>query len=539
MAISVMIVDDEKDIREYLKQIIDWDSKDLSLVCEAEDSISAKELFSLHRPQIVFLDVCIPDFEGHTGLDLAREFCKIDRDTRIIIITGYADFDYAQQALAAGAIDLQLKPLQADRIAQSLDKALLYYQEKRHRLLSQSAIQNLISENLNILRKKKISSILTNSDVIIDGCIDEQLKLLSIDIINDNYTAVYVRVDDSITDNKNTNPQTDLLAITQMCEQVLLENGFKVCADFPEGNIVRFVVSWPSDNSNENLEVLLNKFACDIFQCLHLNIRVSIGNTITNLKYISTSAECAMKCLSCADFSTGEIVFNYKNYRDSLHMDVTSSVNMEPLALIERDLKLLRHKEVVSHINDWFKDDVANDTLQNFCVAYLSLITKLAQTHNIRLWNSEDLFLLIQHVNSSSKKQVKNAIITDTENLFYRIDKRMRDRSLQENDIVAMAKKYVQDNLTQQSLCFDDVCNHIGITKNYFGRLFQKEEGISFIYINKCRIELAKNILVQTNLRTYEVAEKSGFSNSNYFCVIFKSITGMTPLDYRRSTRFD
>lgn len=86
--------------------------------------------------------------------------------------------------------------------------------------------------------------------------------------------------------------------------------------------------------------------------------------------------------------------------------------------------------------------------------------------------------------------------------------------------------------------CDANVCDHIGITKIYFGRLFQKEEGISFgTYINQCRIEQAKSILEKTNMRVSEVAGAVGFSNTKYFSVVFKSTTGMTPLDCRRSKR--
>ena len=108
----------------------------------------------------------------------------------------------------------------------------------------------------------------------------------------------------------------------------------------------------------------------------------------------------------------------------------------------------------------------------------------------------------------------------------------------QKNHLVMMSKKYVKENLSNRNLGFDDVCNHIGITKIYFGRLFQKEEGISFgAYINLCRIEMAKDLLEKTNLRVSEVADEVGFNNTKYFSVVFKSTTGMTPLDYRRSCR--
>lgn len=415
MSLNVMIVDDEQDIHEYLKQVIDWDAMNLTLVCEADDSVAAREQFLLHRPQIVFMDVCIPSYEGETGLDLAREFCTNNPDTRVIVITGYADFNYAQQALSVGAVDLLLKPLQPVEVNRSLQKSIAFFEERKQRLLSQSALKHLISENADLLRTRKITQLLKNTEESTQEQIAEQLRLLSIDILGKQY--VVVRIILERTDSgENTDWKLIQTATQKMCEQVLLDNQYKVCTYFSEENSLSCIISWDAEEKQDQLEVLLNKFADDIALCFKLRLKIGIGTKINDLRQISSSANDAQKRLAL--------------------------------------------------------DDTAH--------------------HNT-----------------------------------------------QKNDLVLLAKRYVQDHLSDPVLGFDDVCNHIGITKIYFGRLFQKEEGISFgTYINQCRIELAKSILERTNLRVSEVADKVGFSNTKYFSVVFKSTTGMTPLDYRRSKRY-
>ena len=416
VALSVMIVDDERDIHEYLKQIIDWNGMNLNLVCEAENAVAAKELFSLHRPQIVFMDVCIPSFEGETGLDLARSFTALDRDTRVIIITGYADFRYAQEALSVGAVDLLLKPLQPVEVARSLEKALAYFEEKRKRLLSQTALKHLISENVDLLRARKIAQLLENTEDNSHEQIAEQLKLLSIDIIGDVYCVVTLLFDDVHNESGTDGGEQFRLVARKMCEQSLIENGYKVCAYFTDKNRLSCIVSWCGEDSSDHLEGQLNKLTDDILLCFNVNATIGMGTIISDLSQINVSAKSAQSNLSLEE--------------------------------------------------------------------------------------------------------------TDGNNA-------------QKNSLVLLAKKYVADNLSNSNLGFDEVCSHIGITKIYFGRLFQKEEGISFgTYINQCRIELAKSILEKTNLRVSEVADEVGFSNTKYFSVVFKSATGMTPLDYRRSKRF-
>lgn len=417
MSLNVMIVDDEQDIHAYLKQVIDWDGMGLHLVCEAEDAVTARELFALHHPQIVFMDVCIPSFDGGTGLDLAQEFCRIDQDTRVIVITGFADFSYAQQALAVGAVDLLLKPLQPVEVSRSLEKAREFFSEKRQRLMSQTALKHLITENADLLRNRKIAQLLENTEENTHEQIAEQLRLLSLDILGKKYVVVRIVLGSLNDDDTETEPETYQLAVRKMCEQTLAENGYKVCAYFSERTVLNCIISWHEEEKGAQLEMVMQKLSDDVALCFQTQLKIGIGAMISDLSQISASAKYAQHCLNLEDTSV----------------------------------------------------------------------------HNP-----------------------------------------------QKNHLVVLAKKYVKENLTNQNLGFDDVCSHIGITKIYFGRLFQKEEGISFgAYINLCRIELAKNLLERTNLRVSEVADEVGFSNTKYFSVVFKTTTGMTPLEYRRSKRFD
>lgn len=416
MSLNVMIVDDERDIHAYLKQVIDWDGMGLELVCEAEDAVTARELFALHHPQIVFMDVCIPSFDGGTGLDLAREFCRVDQDIRVIVITGFADFSYAQQALSVGAVDLLLKPLQPVEVSRSLEKARGFFEDKRQRLMSQTALKHLINENVDLLRTRKIAQLLENTEEYTQEQIAEQLRLLSLDILGDQYMVVRFALENSENENAASDINLYQLAVQKMCEQTLLENGYKICTYFTQSNILSCIISWKGEDRKDQLEKLLDKLSDDVLLCFSIKIKLGLGTRITDLRQLSVSANCAQQ----------------------------------------------------------------------------SFLLEETAGHN-----------------------------------------------LQKNHLVLLAKKYVKENLTDPNLGFDEVCNHIGITKIYFGRLFQKEEGISFgAYINQCRIEQAKIVLEKTNLRVSEVADEVGFSNTKYFSVIFKSVTGMTPLDYRRSKRF-
>ena len=97
--LEVMLIDDDVAIRDYMRDLIDWNGLNLHLACEAGDSETARELYSLYRPQIVITDINIPLI---SGLELAKEFVRADRNVRIIVITGYGNFDDVRDSVRRG-----------------------------------------------------------------------------------------------------------------------------------------------------------------------------------------------------------------------------------------------------------------------------------------------------------------------------------------------------------------------------------------------------------------------------------------------------
>lgn len=130
---EVMIIDDDEEIRERLKLMIEWDRLEMRLSCEAGDSETAQELFLLYRPKIVITDINIPIING---LELAQKMAETDSEVRFIIITGYNDFEYVRSSVKLGAVDLISKPILPEEINKSLQTAAENFRLLRERQAS-------------------------------------------------------------------------------------------------------------------------------------------------------------------------------------------------------------------------------------------------------------------------------------------------------------------------------------------------------------------------------------------------------------------
>lgn len=104
-------------------------------------------------------------------------------------------------------------------------------------------------------------------------------------------------------------------------------------------------------------------------------------------------------------------------------------------------------------------------------------------------------------------------------------------------DAISLAQKFIISNFNKE-LCLDDVANYVDLSTAYFSRLFKQRTGENFIdYLIKIRMERGKVLLHNTKLKTYQVGEQIGYSNSKYFCKLFKNYTGYTPTEYRSKAK--
>ena len=539
MIIDVMIIDDDNDIHEYLKKVIDWKGLGLQLQCEASDSFSALELFSIHHPKIIFVDICISNIPGITGLDLTREFRKLDPSIKVIIITGFTDFEYAQEAVSLGAIDYLTKPLDPEDINESLMKAKTLFEKEKSKYLADIAMEQIIKENLDSLRKNRISYLINS---VVDNSekeIIEQFKLLSINIASKYYNVVQIVFKEP--DKEDIDIELKYAAVRKLVDEKYTENNYKAYVYFKDRTTLICLIGWSEKEGTENLEELLVQVSEEVRFALQQEIKVGIGGPVSLLTEISISAMEAQKCLNYCDIQAEQVI-NYMNVKDTGNK-IVKPLSDDPLKKVKELIKNHKFEDLLVFIDDWFSTSEKNRTpieyIRKFSIEYIYLFSKLCEEFNLELWNSAEFISATKNsFITIDTGQLKASLKALTSEVIRQITNKKSKRDAEKNELVVMAKKYVKQHLAEKNLGFDDVCDYIGLSKIYFGRVFSKEEGISFnSYINKERIKVSKMFLVKTNLQVNEVASKSGFWNAKYFSVLFKSIVGISPLEYRRSRR--
>jgi len=148
---KVMIIDDEPIIRKGIKNILNWEKFDCEVCAEASDGEEGKIIIEKYRPDILITDIRMP---GTDGLKMISEVKALIPDCKIIVLTGYRDFDYVQEALKLGVFDFVLKPSKIEELTTIIHRAVEELKKLKNRAEEFNKLKKLFEQNIPILREK-------------------------------------------------------------------------------------------------------------------------------------------------------------------------------------------------------------------------------------------------------------------------------------------------------------------------------------------------------------------------------------------------
>lgn len=534
---KVLIIDDEPIIRKGLKNIIHWKQFNCEICGEASDGLEGRDLIIKLLPDIIITDIRMPEVDG---LTMIAEIKSIVPESKIIILTGYRDFDYAREAIKLGAFELILKPTKFEELTAIIKRALNELKFQRDRAEEISKLRKQFEQNIPTLREKLLYDIIyqINTD---ENDIAAKMELYHIEI--DSFILIIVENESEEEEDRKFDQYHKHLY--QFGVMNIFEDVFSESFD---------VVSIPLDNRRAAFLIQTSSFQCSNLdavydRCVYLQqaIQSCFGFTVT----IAVSSEGKGVSVLPSKFKECQDALAYKAYIGSnsiiLYHDLRSFFKYEDHPVLEKYQKSLlesiksgSEKTVKNILQSIFSyvdnlDSTDMEYLKNF---YWNTISSI---HNIR-------------ISLSAADHVKNTQSNDISSLYKLIKKSDNIRELNElleeaatsvavkinhfNNknfrlILQKAVDYLQDHY-QEQVTLNEVAEHVYVSTYYISRMFKKELGRNFVdYLNEIRIHKAKELLKNVKYKTYEVAEMVGIPDPHYFSKLFKKYEGLTPTEYR------
>lgn len=522
--LKVLLIDDEPSVIDGLKAIIPWDEIGFQICGYAYNGEDAYKLIKECEPDLIITDIKMPIMDGLQLIGKCIE--ELNIKAHFIILSGYDDFSFARQALKYNVKDYILKPVDEDEMIPVLKKIHKQIEsnkeaEKQREIELKYIISETVSRILNGEDKEK----LYNRARMILGISDNScyrlcmLEIEDIEEIMNNVDGEVIQSvkDKFINDIKNCFNYEDILYI------------------YDDGLNKLIVFINESVKSKKNIAKFaegIKQFAKDKYNVI-VSIYISdkhLGITSVNEAYkqvLETRKFRFYKGKGCVLYSE-----NYKNI--SLDYNITQSVAIE--SIIEH-IELNNAHSVVVEINTIFAvflqrytaPEVVHAFLSNIYLGVVRLISSMEGNIEEFVQNHK---LFDIDINTTTLECIRQSIINFCKSACKYLDNIRKKQSANViNDIITYINKNYHEDLSIKS-----IAERFYMNPTYLGQLFKKTTGLYFNdYLNVVRIEEAKKLLRRTNLKIYEIAQKVGYTNPDYFMNRFEKLNNISPLKYRKS----
>ncbi len=534
---KVLIIDDESIIRKGIKNIINWKQLDCEVCADASDGIEGIELIKKFLPEIIITDIRMP---GLDGLSMIKQVKAIVPYTKIIILTGYRDFDYVQEAIKFGAFDFLLKPSKIEELTAVLTRAVNELNDQQIRHMEKDRFKLLFEQSIPILREKLLYDIIYGLNTN-EYEITEKMKLFNIDI--QNFVLVLMEND---YDEKSNSSQYDKhlyqFGIVNSFEEIFAEK-YEVLSIMLNSSRVGFIIQKP-DKIPLDIEEVSEK-------CGYLQEVINNGFGFTVTIAVSSSGISALELPDKLKECLGSL--EYKSYMGTnsiiQYSDLNSFFRYEDYSTLDKYQKQLL-ESVKSGNEDLVRVTTQNIaryvTANNININYMKnfYYTTLSSINNIRISVSaievdkkheegKDIASLLKLIEKSESAEELNSLLEDVAVRIAGKVNCFNNKSIKL--ILRKAIDYIQEHYNEQ-VTLNEVADNIYVSTFYISRMFKRELGKSFVdYLNDVRIEKSKELLKDVKYKTYEVAEIVGIPDPHYFSKLFKKHSGMTPSEYRET----
>ncbi|MEA4965503.1 MAG: response regulator [Oscillospiraceae bacterium] len=529
---DIMIIDDDLQVRERLKSMIDWDSLPIRLVCEAADSDTAMELYLVYRPKIIITDINIPII---SGLDLAVALQKEDPELQFIVITGYNDFELVRKSVDLGAVDLLSKPIFSETINKSLLKAVDHFRKMQEETSSVQFLKRLVENNLPQMQETFITNLICSPPDDVTR-LEAQVKQLEIDCGGPFFAVVMLAM--QMLQGSEADQETTILLLRDTLSANMIHAGFHMLSYVDSHSRLNCIIGSEDQEPDNTIEEILTRTREQMRFMVEAEILAGIGPTVCGLAKLYESRSGAMTALNYQCVLGSSSVMHFKNMKqmdtifhtqETIHHYLLQMFRENNLSAITTTLR--NHVTVLTAYGGKQERRV-----QNFLFEYVQNIINEALRLGLTPDRIERYVPTVVHLmqKDSSAEHIEDVVLL-TEQILNCLFLRHTNES---NYLVNRAKEYIRQKLSDEQLCLETVSDYVGLSRIYFCKLFHQVEGISFSnYLKQERLERAKDLLLTTNMKVFEISNTVGFSNAKYFSFVFKQTVGLTPVEFQRQPR--
>lgn len=538
--LKIFLVEDESIVREGLRDNIPWQQYGYKFVGEASDGEMALPMIQKTQPDVLLTDIKMPFMDG---LSLSRIVHQEFPDMKIIIISGYDDFEYARQAISVGVEQYLLKPITRASLQKVLTELKVKIESEQEQKNYQEKFQNETREYEQFSRTNFFMKVFEGRMPVQE--IYEEAAKLSLRLNAPCYNLMMFSL---LEKREGANAGFESEEFARKREELL-----HYFVRYPEYIVFRWNINTygvlmqgsaaqmqeMADRCLENVERICQP-AEDIFDWY-----AAVGEPVERLSMLAECYSNVNHYFAYRFLVPNEHIFT-KEVTDS-YMPREEGGKIGDIDCSKVDQELIKdfllkgsRDEIADFVDSYLlsiQEALKSRLFQNYLVFHIHFVT-MSYVEEIGCDKKEFLELL-------GEEQIQEVNLTIDElspyiqNILEKaMELRDRESDNQSKKVLKKALEYIEENYAQESLSLNTVSGAVNVSPGYFSAIFSQAMETTFIeYVTQKRMEKAKKLLRQTEKHSGEIALEVGYKDPHYFSFVFKKTQGCTPREYRSGVK--
>ena len=543
--LKIFLAEDEVVVRETIKRMIPWEELGFELVGEAADGEMALPLLIRQQPDLLITDIKMPFMDG---LTLARLAKKEIPGLKVVILSGYDDFNYAKQAIGIGVEDYLLKPITKNALIERLSEIRSRYEHEK----TQKEYYEKFQREMQAYEKNSSRDFF---EALVDGSMDmmevyKRAEKLGLDIVAEAYNVLIF----TMNCDEDFSGQRDEYSSWEAESLELLENFFAghSSAMLFRSNIFSYGVLLKGQREaiEENTRACVDEIRKILSrQDGRREWFLAVGQSVERLSQIQKSYHTASRAFSQRylydenilyydEMETMEHPGGQAETEDNAYLQKVDVNALNP-AILQKFLSNGLQEETENFVKDYFyaigQEPMESLVFRNYVIlnvrfSVISFIKGLGcDTNEMESADTEEVL-------AESGKNMESAIAYAKKMISQAIEIRDQNSGNKNRSILKTAVDFIDSHYMEEDISLNTVANVANVSSNHFSALFSQNMGQTFIeYLTTLRMNKAKELLRCTGMRSSEIAGEIGYKDAHYFSYLFKKTQGMTPSDYRKA----
>ncbi len=526
---KLVIVDDEYLIRELISNSVDWQAINIEIVAQAEDGQEAIEVVEKFKPDIILIDINIPFING---IDLAQVLRDKYPKLRIVILTGYGEFAYAQKAIGIGVYAYLLKPIDAGELTQVMTNIT----DELTRLMAQDIYINELKVSAYHYRLSKKNEFLNS--LIYSKTLHHENKILKLAEKNkvsfskkEKYIITMEISKLSMLFPEKTEQYLWAYAACNIAQEILMTHDTCIVFVTDDYHVVSII-----SRDNQSIDSICN--ACNrvieaVRKYVNLDSTIAISNAFTKLNMIYTEYRHTIQALG-EKFYTGMSVVNGEKASKKSMAYPHLSIDQEKILLACKT----GDSTLLNNVLDSLVEGVMTYKIDREIVN-IKFIEFITYVVNAIPQDEELKENIIQLYEQAKNEIIQSETVSELQDKvkFYCTSLLALSNAKTESKAARMvgdAQEYIKNNYARYALALDEIASNIYISPNYLSKIFKKECNQTVVeYITEYRMQKAVELVEKyPNIQVNILAQKIGFSDPFYFSRLFKKRFGTSPSKY-------